>query len=267
MAMEHQAERRVCSCPHGPRLSDGRCEIHVTAGRWSDGFLDCGCALCKPPRPAIAVQRPKAWSSTPASRLAPVPTRAASTAERIEWTAEQQAARESVLDNARFRTGRHRRIYRLHVAGLTAREIGDRVGMHARNVEHVIAVYDRQRVRMEAQRLTPRLCGDTLASWSRYTWGQERSADRRAIEEVLARIRELPVERPTADHVAALPRAFRKRWLAAGLSEASTPAQVLKAAQAWPELAEHLRLTGLLGNPFADAAELPARRAGMPCAS
>lgn len=213
-------------------------------------------------------------------RPGPRNTDKATATERMGWTAEQQAARESVLEYARFKNPRHRRIYRLHVAGLAARAIGGRVGMHARNVEHVIAVYDRQGQKDAATRLQPPLCGRTMASWQRYVWGQEDRADRPAIEAVLARLRELPAEQPSIAHLAALPRAFRLRWRAAGLSEASRPADVLKAARSWPELAECLRASGLLGDPFKDAATLPAEgtshksmrclraeSAGTPCSS
>lgn len=195
------------------------------------------------------------------SRVGPRDTDAATAAERSAWTEEQQAARESVLDNARFRTARHRRIYRLHVAGITAREIGRRVQMHPRHVEHTIAVYDRQQHKDTARRLT--LDQSTAASWRRYTCCHERASDWPAIGRVLRLVRELPAETPTPAHVTALPRAFRARWRAAGLSEASTPDDVLKAAQTWPELAEHLRLAGLLADPFADAAKLPTPRIGF----
>lgn len=217
--------------------------------------------MAEPPEYSEITVRPSTRGRTNShSRPGPRDTDAATGAERSAWSEEQQAARESVLDHARFRTSRHRRIYRLHVAGLTAREIGRKVGMHARNVEHTIAVYDRQRHKQDAKRLE--LDPFTAASWRRYTCGHERIADQAAINRVLGLIRELPPEQPSTAHMNALPLAFRARWRAAGLSEASTPDDVLKAAQAWPELAEYLRLSGLAVDPFVEARQIPATKPG-----
>jgi len=41
----------MCSCPHGPQVTDGKCPIHVTAGFRSNGFMGCACAKCKPSAP------------------------------------------------------------------------------------------------------------------------------------------------------------------------------------------------------------------------
>lgn len=192
-----------------------------------------------------------------------------SAAERIEQVKELQAARESVLAYARFRTKRHKRIYALHVEGMTTREIARAIGLHGEhahcNISRTIDVYDRQRAKDQAKRLD--LDADILVSWHRYTRGRERPGDRSAIERVLEMIRELPAERPTPEMLERLPREFRERWIAAGLSVDSTPAEVLDAARSWPELAQLLRAANLDSDPFADAAEIPTQPTEVPCSS
>lgn len=168
-------------------------------------------------------------------------------AERARQIQDQQSASESVLTYARFRTARHRRIYAAHVAGKTTREIGRAFGVHHLVIERTLRVYDRQaRVNEAHRRLDLDLA--TSVSWRRYGWGRERASERPAVESVLARLRELPPEPATPDDVKALPREFRERWEAAGLSEHSTPDQVLTAARAWPELAFALRTAGIVAD-------------------
>ncbi len=154
--------------------------------------------------------------------------------ERLQQGQAQQASREAVLEHARFRTPKHRRIYAALVAGLSYRQIGRRFRIDRKNVMQLIHTYDRQHQKDAAQRLT--IDANTAKAWARYTWGREHHTDKPAIESVLCQLRSLPQEPPSPELLYNTSTEFRLRWMAAGLTHNSTHDEVLEAAKTWSEL-------------------------------